>query len=368
MYLVLASKSPRRKELLLQAGYKLQIRASDVDEEVTETEPKEKVLAIAKKKGVDVFNKVNNNEAVILSADTIVVINGEILGKPKDKDDARRMISLLQGTTHQVYTAVYICGSEGEDSFVEKTDVSIVEMSEEEIERYISTEEPYDKAGGYAIQGMFSQYIETINGDYYNVMGLPVSKVKKALSRYTFTEQLVCNICGNPIKEGQEYCYHCGANIEKTAKKIICPRCHRVNKDSNQFCQFCGSNLKSTGEVIVAQNECRVCHHVNKPEAVYCESCGTILKQTIETINKEKEEFEKKKDYSTVSLVLGIISVSCVVVCCLALCAPILGIISIIFASVSMKRGYKGKSTAGLILGLIGLFLGILINILMFFG
>ncbi len=184
MYLVLASKSPRRKELLTQAGYQFQVDVSNVDENVEETNPVDKVLAIAKKKGLDVFSKYNDNEAVILSADTIVVINNEVLGKPKDKDDARLMIKMLQNNTHQVYTAVFIKSSQNEDCFVEKTDVNVGEMTNEEIEEYINTNEPYDKAGGYGIQGIFSRYISSINGDYYNVMGLPIYKVRQVLKKY----------------------------------------------------------------------------------------------------------------------------------------------------------------------------------------
>lgn len=184
MNLILASKSPRRKELLTQAGYQFKIMVSDVDETVDETNPIEKVLAIAKKKGNDVFNKYNFNDVVILSADTIVVINNEVLGKPKNVDDARLMIKKLQNNVHQVYTAVYIKSQNNEDCFVEKTDVSVGEMTEEEIEEYINTSEPYDKAGGYGIQGIFSRYISSIKGDYYNVMGLPIYKVREVLKKY----------------------------------------------------------------------------------------------------------------------------------------------------------------------------------------
>lgn len=184
MNLILASKSPRRKELLTQAGYQFKTMVSDVDETVDETNPIEKVLAIAKKKGNDVFNKYNFNDVVILSADTIVVINNEVLGKPKNVDDARLMINKLQNNVHQVYTAVYIKSQNNEDWFVEKTDVSVGEMTEEEIEEYINTSEPYDKAGGYGIQGIFSRYISSIKGDYYNVMGLPIYKVREVLKKY----------------------------------------------------------------------------------------------------------------------------------------------------------------------------------------
>ena len=184
MKLVLASKSPRRKEILAQAGYEFEIVVSNVDENVEEEKAEDKVLAIAKKKGLDIYSKINQAEdSVILSADTIVLLDNIILGKPKDKEDARNMISLLNGKTHQVYTAVYIKGKNIEYQFLEKTDVDIVPMNIEEIEEYINTKEPYDKAGSYAIQGIFSKYISAINGDYYNVMGLPICKVNSILKK-----------------------------------------------------------------------------------------------------------------------------------------------------------------------------------------
>ena len=184
MKLILASKSPRRKEILAQAGYEFEIVVSNVDENVEEEKAEDKVLAIAKKKGLDIYSKINQAEdSVILSADTIVVLDNIILGKPKDKEDARNMISLLNGKTHQVYTAVYIKGKNIEYQFLEKTDVDIVPMNKEEIEEYINTKEPYDKAGSYAIQGIFSKYISAINGDYYNVMGLPICKVNSILKK-----------------------------------------------------------------------------------------------------------------------------------------------------------------------------------------
>ncbi len=183
MFLVLASQSPRRKEILEQAGYNIKICPSHVDENVEEEKPENKVLAIATKKGLDIYKK-SDVEDVVLSADTIVVIDDQILEKPKDKIDARKMIKILQGKKHYVLTAVFIKSIFKEVSFVEKTEVIVDEMTEEEIEQYINTKEPYDKAGGYAIQGIFSKYISAINGDFYNVMGLPISKVRKALKEF----------------------------------------------------------------------------------------------------------------------------------------------------------------------------------------
>ena len=184
MNLVLASKSPRRKEILEKAGYDITIKVSDIDETVNESNPIDTVKAIAKKKGLDIYKKNNNLDDVILSADTIVVINNEILGKPKNIDDARMMINKLQNNSHYVYTAVYIISNQYEDLFYEETKVNVDKMTKEEIEKYINTDEPYDKAGGYGIQGYFSKYILSIDGDYYNVMGLPINKVNQYLKKY----------------------------------------------------------------------------------------------------------------------------------------------------------------------------------------
>lgn len=186
MKLILASKSPRRKEILSQAGYEFEIVISNVDENVSEKKAEDKVLAIAKKKGIDIYNKLKEEDVVILSADTIVVVDNIILGKPKNIDDARNMINLLNNRTHQVFTAVYIKANNIEYQFLEKTDVNLVCITDDEIEEYINTTEPYDKAGGYAIQGVFSKFISSINGDYYNVMGLPICKVNQILKKLIY--------------------------------------------------------------------------------------------------------------------------------------------------------------------------------------
>jgi len=352
MYLVLASKSPRRRELLLQAGYQFQINISKVDETVEETNPVDKVLAIAKKKGLDVYSKYNNDEAVILSADTIVVINNEVLGKPKDKDEAKLMMKMLQNNVHQVYTAVFIKSSQYEDFFVEKTDVFVGEMTNEEIEEYINTREPYDKAGGYGIQGMFSKYISSINGDYYNVMGLPIFKVRQALKKYDFTLKKYCIVCKNEVHEDQEFCPHCGNKIKNKYENQICPTCHQINSPKNKYCIKCGRELLGKVVIVSNKNECMICHHINKEGAEYCESCGTIL----DAINKiEKPTKQVKKDYGKAALINGIVSVATGIYIITAVLSIVPGILAIIFSCISIKRGYRGKNMVGLILGIIGL-------------
>ena len=123
--------------------------------------------------------KYGDKDFVVISADTIVAIEGKILGKPKDKSDARQMLKTLSGRKHRVYTAVFVYNSlkDSYESFVEDTPVEVARLSSEEIEDYLGKKEPYDKAGAYAIQGYFSRYIVGIEGDYYNVMGLPVGRL-----------------------------------------------------------------------------------------------------------------------------------------------------------------------------------------------
>ena len=362
MYLVLASKSPRRRELLNQAGFQFQVNVSNVDEIVDEINPVEKVLAIAKKKGLDIYSKYNDEEAVVLSADTIVVINNQVLGKPKDKDDARLMMKMLQNNVHQVYTAVFIKSSQFEDHFVEKTDVFVGEMSNEEIEKYIDTKEPYDKAGGYGIQGIFSKYISSINGDYYNVMGLPIFKVRQALKKYDFSLKRYCIICKNEVPEDEEFCPNCGNKIKSKFENQVCPTCHKMNSPNNKYCINCGRELLGKVVMVSNKNECMICHHINKEDAEYCESCGTIL-SAIKNVQKPKEN--NKKDYGKMALIMGIISLATGIYMITAFLAIVPGVLAIIYSSVSLKRGYRGKNILGLIFGIIGL-LTVILSIFLF--
>lgn len=350
MFLVLASKSPRRREILTQAGFKFQINVSDVSEEVSEMIPEEKVAAIAKKKGLDIFSKYNTPNVVVLSADTIVVIGTEILGKPKDKDDARRMINILQGTTHSVYTAVYIQSVFKNECFVEKTEVEIAHMTNEEIEEYISSEEPYDKAGAYAIQGNFSKYIKRINGDYYNVMGLPIHRVYEALKEYDFNEQKTCPNCQSPLTEGASFCTMCGTSVKQD--KLICPICHRVNQKDNKFCVYCGSSLYS--QETYDKNICPICHHMNETNSDFCEVCGARMHENTKATEVIKNtETKDTSSLSHKSLIMGIVSLASLLICGLFPVSLVLSIIGIIFASKSMKSGNENESKAGLILSIV---------------
>ncbi|MCR4903941.1 MAG: Maf family protein [Butyrivibrio sp.] len=181
---VLASGSPRRKELLSEIIPEFEIIPAKGEEVIKDTDPAMVVESLSKQKCEEIFHKILTNEGsdiVVIGADTVVSYNQKILGKPCDKADARRMISDFQGDVHQVYTGVTIMyvkdSSEQSFTFHVRTDVEVYDMTDEEIESYISTDEPYDKAGGYGIQGLFGVYVKGIRGDYNNVVGLPVSKL-----------------------------------------------------------------------------------------------------------------------------------------------------------------------------------------------
>ncbi len=195
--IILASGSPRRKELLEQLGLEFEVCPAKGEEVITKTSPKEVVEELSRQKALEVasgiffFNERNleltsPQDFLVIGADTVVAYDGRILGKPKDENDARQMLGLLSGNTHSVYTGVTLVfldqnGRMGEYSFTEKTDVTMYPMSAQEIDRYIATGEPMDKAGAYGIQGKCAIYIKEIAGDYYNVVGLPLARLYQEL-------------------------------------------------------------------------------------------------------------------------------------------------------------------------------------------
>lgn len=181
---VLASASPRRKELLSLIFNEYDIRPADCDEALPEgikvQEAVEYLSLIKNKATVEICDE----NSLVISADTVVAVEGEILGKPQDKEDARRMISLLSGREHQVFTGVTLSLNGNFKTFSEKTDVVFYKLTDKEIEDYISTDEPYDKAGAYGIQGKAGLLVKAVNGDYYNVVGLPVARLKREIMEF----------------------------------------------------------------------------------------------------------------------------------------------------------------------------------------
>ena len=191
MKIYLASASPRRKELLKQVGLSFKTMPSTEEQKITKTEPAEVVEELSYQKAVDVCGKLvkeGKEDFVVIGADTVVACWGEILGKPKDKEDAAGMLGKLQGGSHQVYTGVTLAWKYKDMSpmfatFSECTDVTMYSMSQEDIKQYVDSGEPMDKAGAYAIQGLCAAYIQGICGDYNNVVGLPVGRVCQELKK-----------------------------------------------------------------------------------------------------------------------------------------------------------------------------------------
>ncbi|MGH9835452.1 MAG: Maf family protein [Blastocatellia bacterium] len=172
--LILASASPRRAELLRAAGINFTVRAADVDETIHPGEsPHDYVLRLSREKAL----AVAQGDELTLGADTTVVINGEIAGKPVDDEDARRMLRSLNGQWHEVLTGVTLARADQVLSGIASTRVKFAELSDAEIDWYVATGEPMDKAGAYAIQGHAALFVERIEGSYANVVGLPVQMV-----------------------------------------------------------------------------------------------------------------------------------------------------------------------------------------------
>ena len=187
--IVLASGSPRRKELLAKTGLKFSVVVSGGEEKAETSDPAETVekLSLDKASAVADLLQAEKEPQLIIGADTVVACDGEILGKPSDREDAFRMLWKLQGQTHQVYTGVTLLLKKKHTwqahTFSEKTDVQFYPVSREELLAYIETGEPMDKAGSYGIQGGFGIYVKGVCGDYNNVVGLPVGRLVYELKK-----------------------------------------------------------------------------------------------------------------------------------------------------------------------------------------
>lgn len=182
MRIILASKSPRRREILENLGVKFEIITADCDESCDVSDPEEKVMTIAARKGRAVLDTLEaSSDVLIIACDTLVYARGEFLGKPKDAEDARRMLEMLSGDSHSVVSGIYLYRNGKEIRRATSTSVIFDEMSKKDIEDYISSGEPMDKAGAYAVQGRASVFIKGLEGDYFNVVGLPVNLLAKTL-------------------------------------------------------------------------------------------------------------------------------------------------------------------------------------------
>lgn len=185
MKIILASASPRRKELLGKTGMEFEILPAKGEELITKKLPWEVVEELSLQKAREIADQ-QTEECIVIGADTIVAKGEKIMGKPKDQAHAFEMLTEIAGDTHQVYTGVTMIRTGKEEktvTFAEKTEVSLYPMSEKEKNAYIATGDPMDKAGAYGIQGDFAIYVKEISGDYYNVVGLPIGKVYQELKR-----------------------------------------------------------------------------------------------------------------------------------------------------------------------------------------
>lgn len=180
---VLASASPRRKELIRILFEDPIIDPADVDETVTDdVKAEDQPAHLALRKGLAVSDKYP--EALVLGCDTSVILDGKVLGKPKTKEDAFAMLRFLSGRTHTVVTGCALIKNKKVHTFSEKTEVTFYKLTDEDIQEYIATNEPMDKAGAYGIQGLGMVLVKKINGDYTNVVGMPVPRLKKEIEKF----------------------------------------------------------------------------------------------------------------------------------------------------------------------------------------
>ena len=181
-HIILASASPRRKKILELADLEFDVMPSDAQEITTKTAPNEVVMELASIKAKDIYKK-SEKQSMIVGADTVVAYQGQILGKPTDEADAKRMLTMLSGQTHEVYTGVCVIEDGKTKTFYEETKVTFYEISDEQIDYYIKTGEPMDKAGSYGIQGKAAVFIKGIEGDYYNVVGFPIARFLQEITK-----------------------------------------------------------------------------------------------------------------------------------------------------------------------------------------
>lgn len=179
--IILASKSPRRKELLSFITTDFTVKSADVDETLPQGITPDKAVEYLSKIKAEPFKNEND---IVIGADTVVALDGKILGKPRDDADAFATLKMLSGREHSVFTGVSVIKGEKIETFSVQTKVKMFELTDEEIEEYIATDEPFDKAGSYGIQGKGSLLVEKIDGDYFNVVGLPISRLNRVLKLF----------------------------------------------------------------------------------------------------------------------------------------------------------------------------------------
>lgn len=181
---VLASKSPRRSEILSRFGLQFEILPADVDESVPASLPADEAVAEISRRKAEAVRSQVGADRIVIACDTVVSVDGRIFGKPRDRADAERMLHILSGRTHQVFSGLAVCCGDRMIRGIEQTDVTFRSLTDAEIGAYLSTGEPFDKAGGYGIQGIGGLLVDSIHGDYYNVVGLPLCRLMVALREF----------------------------------------------------------------------------------------------------------------------------------------------------------------------------------------
>ena len=186
MRIILASSSPRRKELLKKLFQDFEILPAKGEESATSKNPEEIVLELSRQKAEEIQSLIpDSTDYLIIGADTVVSLEGNVLGKPADEKDAEKTLAMLSGKVHQVYTGVALLEGERTNRFHCVTDVEFSPLTEEEIRWYLSTGEPFDKAGAYGIQGYGARFIRGVREDFFNVMGLPVNELYRQIMQFT---------------------------------------------------------------------------------------------------------------------------------------------------------------------------------------
>ncbi len=185
--MILASQSPRRAEILSMLGYEFEVLAADCDEHTGSIPAIEAVRVLAERKAQAVARL--KPDQTVIGSDTLVTLDGSLIGKPKDALDAKRMLRLLSGRTHTVYTGVAIVSQGKTESFVSGAEVEFYPLSDDDIDRYVATAEPLDKAGAYGIQGRGAVLVKGIKGDYLTIVGLPAAELSRRLKKYQIYPQ-----------------------------------------------------------------------------------------------------------------------------------------------------------------------------------
>ena len=182
--LILASQSPRRRQLLEQMGLTFEVKTACIDETMDPAKPLAEEIARLSRRKAEAVQAGLSHDAVIVAADTMVCIDGQRLGKPHSTEEAAAMLRQLSGRSHTVLSGVCVLCADRVETFTQQTDITFRPLSETEIAAYVATGEPMDKAGAYGIQGMGGLFVSSLNGDYYNVMGLPICPLAEVLRRF----------------------------------------------------------------------------------------------------------------------------------------------------------------------------------------